>query len=210
MVGTYFNAIVFKIGTFPFKKIQNISNIFGTPGNKHSGYGLSQWEEALLCNASFHWLSPCPEWSLWPQCGKNQFFQMASYILQGIYKTLKSSLDLASAWLTAFFHLQKQPHSPFFYHMCRWFVAIVWGNVWYNHAPLLSNQIISILGLRINWISLCLKFCSYKLSNFKMNERSCPSHTSQNSIKCKGNFIYSRVFLIWSWHWSINQTDQVF
>ena len=149
-------------------------------------------------------------WSLWPQCGKNQFFQMASYILQGIYKTLKSSLDLASAWLTAFFHLQKQPHSPFFYHMCRWFVAIVWGNVWYNHAPLLSNQIISILGLRINWISLCLKFCSYRLSNFKMNERSCPSHTSQNSIKCKGNIIYSRVFLIWSWHWSINQTDQVF
>ena len=27
-------------------------------------YGLHQWEEALLCNASSHWLSPYPEWSL--------------------------------------------------------------------------------------------------------------------------------------------------
>ena len=37
----------------------------------HSAYGLSQWEEALLCNASSHWPSPYPEWSLilisiWP------------------------------------------------------------------------------------------------------------------------------------------------
>ena len=31
----------------------------------HSGYGISQWEEALLCNASSHWLSPYPEWSLY-------------------------------------------------------------------------------------------------------------------------------------------------
>ena len=30
----------------------------------HSGYGISQWEEALWCNASFHWLSPYPKWSL--------------------------------------------------------------------------------------------------------------------------------------------------
>ena len=30
----------------------------------HSWYGLSQWEKALLCNASSHWPSPCPEWSL--------------------------------------------------------------------------------------------------------------------------------------------------
>ena len=30
----------------------------------HSGYGFSQWEEALLCNACSHWPSPYPEWSL--------------------------------------------------------------------------------------------------------------------------------------------------
>ena len=30
----------------------------------HSGYGLSQWEEALQCKASSHWPSPWPEWSL--------------------------------------------------------------------------------------------------------------------------------------------------
>ena len=30
----------------------------------HSGHGLGQWEEALHSNASSHWLSPCPEWSL--------------------------------------------------------------------------------------------------------------------------------------------------
>ena len=30
----------------------------------HSGYGLIQWEEALLSNAYSHWLSPNPEWSL--------------------------------------------------------------------------------------------------------------------------------------------------
>ena len=30
----------------------------------HSGYGLSQWEEALLCNASSHWPSPYSEWPL--------------------------------------------------------------------------------------------------------------------------------------------------
>ena len=27
-------------------------------------YGLSQWEKALQSNASSHWLSPYPEWSL--------------------------------------------------------------------------------------------------------------------------------------------------
>ena len=32
-------------------------------GNDHSGYGLSQWEKALLCNAFSHWLSTYPEWS---------------------------------------------------------------------------------------------------------------------------------------------------
>ena len=30
----------------------------------NSWYGLSQWEEALLCNAFSHWLSPYPEWDL--------------------------------------------------------------------------------------------------------------------------------------------------
>ena len=30
----------------------------------HSGYGLSQWVQALLCNAFSHWSSPYPEWSL--------------------------------------------------------------------------------------------------------------------------------------------------
>ena len=30
----------------------------------HSGYGLSQWEEVLLCNTFCHRLSPYPEWSL--------------------------------------------------------------------------------------------------------------------------------------------------
>ena len=30
----------------------------------HSGYGLSLWEEALLCNAFSHWTSPYPEWSI--------------------------------------------------------------------------------------------------------------------------------------------------
>ena len=30
----------------------------------HSGYGLSQWEKALLCNAFSHWPSPYSDWSL--------------------------------------------------------------------------------------------------------------------------------------------------
>ena len=30
----------------------------------HSGLRLNPWEEALLCNAYSHWLSPYPEWSL--------------------------------------------------------------------------------------------------------------------------------------------------
>ena len=30
----------------------------------HSGYGLSQWEETLQCNAFSQWLSPYPEWAL--------------------------------------------------------------------------------------------------------------------------------------------------
>ena len=29
------------------------------------GYGLCQWENALLCNAFSHWQSPYPEWCLW-------------------------------------------------------------------------------------------------------------------------------------------------
>ena len=32
----------------------------------HCGYGLSRWEEALLCNASTHWPSPYPQWSVTP------------------------------------------------------------------------------------------------------------------------------------------------
>ena len=35
-------------------------------GRDHSGYGLSQWETTLQCNVVYHWLSPCPEWSLIP------------------------------------------------------------------------------------------------------------------------------------------------
>ena len=31
---------------------------------EHSGYGFSKWHEALLSNASSHWPSPHPEWSL--------------------------------------------------------------------------------------------------------------------------------------------------
>ena len=34
----------------------------------HSGHGLGQWEEALLCNACSHWPSPYPEWSLGYSC----------------------------------------------------------------------------------------------------------------------------------------------
>ena len=30
----------------------------------HSGYGSSQWETALRCNAVSHWLRPYPAWSL--------------------------------------------------------------------------------------------------------------------------------------------------
>ena len=30
----------------------------------HSSYELSQWEEALICNAFSHWSSSYPEWSL--------------------------------------------------------------------------------------------------------------------------------------------------
>ena len=30
----------------------------------NSGYRLSQWDTTLHCNIVFHWLSPCPEWSL--------------------------------------------------------------------------------------------------------------------------------------------------
>ena len=30
----------------------------------HPGYGLSQWEEALICNALSYWSSPYSEWSL--------------------------------------------------------------------------------------------------------------------------------------------------
>ena len=33
-------------------------------GRGHSGYGLSQWEQALLCNVFSHWRKPYPEWSL--------------------------------------------------------------------------------------------------------------------------------------------------
>ena len=30
----------------------------------HSGYGLSLWKEAILCNAFSHWRMPYPEWFL--------------------------------------------------------------------------------------------------------------------------------------------------
>ena len=37
---------------------------YGSNNWDHSGYALSQWEEALLCNASSHWPIPYSEWSL--------------------------------------------------------------------------------------------------------------------------------------------------
>ena len=40
------------------------SLINGVMCRDHYGYGFSQWEEALLCNAFPHWPSPCPEWFL--------------------------------------------------------------------------------------------------------------------------------------------------
>ena len=47
---------------------QNLTTIkyifFTTRTRDHSGYGLGQWEKALHSNASSHWLSPYPEWSL--------------------------------------------------------------------------------------------------------------------------------------------------
>ena len=39
-------------------------NLPGYNFKDHSGYGFDQWEEALRSNASSHWLSPYPEWSL--------------------------------------------------------------------------------------------------------------------------------------------------
>ena len=41
----------------------SIAIVYGVHGD-HSGYGLGQWEEALLCNTSSLWLSPYPEWLL--------------------------------------------------------------------------------------------------------------------------------------------------
>ena len=43
--------------TDPQKKRKKVSR-------DHSGYGLGQWETALLYSASSHWPSPYPEWSL--------------------------------------------------------------------------------------------------------------------------------------------------
>ena len=43
--------------------ISPLLEIFTQWGRDHSGYGFSQWEEALQCNASSHWPSPYPEWS---------------------------------------------------------------------------------------------------------------------------------------------------
>ena len=37
---------------------------FSWVSRDHSGYGLCQWEKALHSNASSHWPSPYPEWSL--------------------------------------------------------------------------------------------------------------------------------------------------
>ena len=35
---------------------------FGATSKGYSGYGFSQWEKILQCEAVSHWLSPCPEW----------------------------------------------------------------------------------------------------------------------------------------------------
>ena len=43
---------------------QSIQNIKDYPWD-YSGYGLRQWEKALLCNTSPHWLIPYPVWSLY-------------------------------------------------------------------------------------------------------------------------------------------------
>ena len=52
------SAILFR----PLCAEQELS--FEEPFRDHSGYGLSQWEEALLSNAFSHWPSTYPEWSL--------------------------------------------------------------------------------------------------------------------------------------------------
>ena len=65
------DCIVIKINSAPktyfrltsnmhFKHSPEITTSYNT--RDHSEYGLSQWEEALLCNAFSHWPSPYPEW----------------------------------------------------------------------------------------------------------------------------------------------------
>ena len=84
--GTNFSEILIEIATFSFKKIHlKVSSAKRRPfclgllvltmhggvamfvilqSRDHSGHGLSQWEETLLCSAFSDWPSSYPEWSL--------------------------------------------------------------------------------------------------------------------------------------------------
>ena len=58
-LGQYWCGMIFN---FTLSSLQN-DNII-SHDRDHSGFGLSQWEGALLCKVFPHWLSPYPEWSL--------------------------------------------------------------------------------------------------------------------------------------------------
>ena len=49
----------FSICFMPDDSVRKISRC-----RNHSEYGLSQWEETLLCSVVPHWLIPYPEWPL--------------------------------------------------------------------------------------------------------------------------------------------------
>ena len=49
------------LGRWDWKTLCNGCGLFYLKKN-HSGYGLCQWEKALLCNAFSHWPSPYQEW----------------------------------------------------------------------------------------------------------------------------------------------------
>ena len=80
----------------------------------HSGYGLSQWEATLQCNVVSHWLSPCPEWSLWLLLSSVKSFEVWLKLINWV---------LLSHWLID--HWEKEYITMCFYLKSYWW----WVNI---------------------------------------------------------------------------------
>ena len=118
----------------------------------HSGYGLSQWEEALLRNTFSHWLSPYPEWSLVWQSSVQPLNTKLLQIISFLFLSMKYVFEVITGHSTE----DKSASIDFHLHRCllNCYTILAWWpwdcqwdirqGLWFNWQIFLSVCVICL------------------------------------------------------------------